>query len=271
MKTNVFWTIVITILVAWIGLMAFVIFSKGGEASKAESSLRSKVSKMGGYANMDAAELPTEDLVVAKRAFLANQERELEAAKRVFQDRDAKFEMVPTRKLDEWQAINEDRYNRLEEKYREYAELPGDEKTPFPKFDLRANEIIPAEKAWKAMEFVVNAVMDRNGRIVDYKPQSKIQMMPALPDFDRSRYEVRADLPPSAVPGLTEALLGHPYINFEVNELIIGKVRENLKNRLVERIEGEGQPSPEPRVRVLITLDVLDWNPKPEAAPQEQG
>lgn len=263
MKTNVFWAIVITVLVAWLGLMGYVIFGRGAEADKANKALKSKVSAMKSFASMDADKLPTEGLAEDREAFRVRFAKQIESAEKVFERRDEAFESLPATATDDWQARNADRFGQLESDYREFSGISTDARVPFSRVELKGTDLLPAEKTWKVTERLVRASMACQAEIesLGAAPKNDLRNADVIPGFQRSRYVLLVDLPPSQIPALLNRLLGDDVVNFDIHEVVTAKLPSELQYRLVTQVESKDQIKPEPNVRLSLTVDVLDWDP----------
>ncbi len=268
MKTNVFWSVVGGLVLLWIILIVLVVLPKKESYEKTANDLQSSVRTLEQMARMEPAKIPSEALKENREQYFERYSSNYQEAFEFYEERDRRFEDLEGRTSPtDWYAAYNDAYEKLGARYRAHANLPEDKPLPFKRAEdpRTADRLGLTQKRWRIQRTLVEEIMSLGGTIEEYSPK---EVRERLEHFETLRSTVKLALPPTKLRALINSLLEHDTINFEIQELQVGKQRDALIIDLVkEAPASEPQPISEPHVLCRMVIDVLDWDPPaPEVA-----
>ncbi|MBT5737092.1 MAG: hypothetical protein HN891_06480 [Planctomycetes bacterium] len=264
MNDKVFWSLLGVILVGWVILFALFVMPKMTEYESVTKKLKSSKRDIEKYAKMSPDDLPTSELVEAKRDFLLNWDKQIAKAEQFHINRANLFTEGAVGDLSSWSTRYRDSFGLLVSRYVHHTGYAGETKDfPFKIQDNLADpdQLQSYERVWRIQKDLVDRVLAiRGASIADdglkinqqrKKSSSKEKSEGGIP------ISFLAKLPPASVGGLIDGLLRHTYVDFEIQKFSLAKTREGLIYEVVEEVEeGADGLASEPVVWVLLEMNV---------------
>lgn len=268
MSTKVFWGLLGAILVGWIVLFVTVVMGQMETYNAESTKLDRRVKSMRDYAALPEDELPTESLLEKKQNLYDNWERNVEAAQRFYEDREARVVGGIERNQAVWVARYRDEFEALGQRYRTATGLAAEEALPFDRMEeFGEHDLEFYEKAWKVQRFLIGEITDAGGRILEYKyslsqrDRTELTEERPHPNFEVDEVVIKATLPPERLTRHLSKVLAHPDLNFGLHEFVVGKDPSDLVTDVIREIPEGGSRMDEPQVRFHVVWNVLTWSP----------
>jgi hypothetical protein len=263
MNDKVFWSLLGVILVGWVVLFALFVMPKMTEYESVTKKLKNSKREIEKYAKMSSDDLPTIELVEAKRDFLLNWDKQIAKAEQFHINRANLFTEGAVGDLSSWSTRYRDNFGLLVSRYTHHTGYAGETKD-FP-FKIQDNlddpdKLQSYERVWRIQKDLVDRIIAiRGASIAD--DGLKINQLRKKSSKDKSEGGIPisflAKLPPASVGGLIDGLLRHTYVDFEIDKFSLAKTREGLIYNVVEEVEeGADGIASEPVVWVLLEMNV---------------
>jgi hypothetical protein len=276
MSDKVYYSVLGVIAVALIGAFVGLVMPTMSEYSEISQKLESRVRSLGQFAGNPPEKLPSETLVEKKQRYQTRWQESVAKARGIHEAREDRIAQ-PVRRVGgdraQWVAAYRDAFADLAARYRTSRGLAAEAPVPFAEMEEpEAAHLVRAEKAWRVQSLLIEEVIAGGGEVISYTStanKSAEQMNRDDPrvNFKFDRVAMKAKLPPSRLSGFLATIVGHPDLDLEIAELVVGKDEKQLIYDLIQREETAVKA--EPHAIISIALNVLTWSP--EAPAVEEG